>query len=212
CINNERLEFLGDAILEAIVSDILFRRYGDRNEGFLTNMRSKIVKRETLNCIAKQIGLDGLVRSDVPLSTTHNNYIGGNTFEALLGALYLDRDYQACYRFVEKKIIGTYINLDTISHQEENYKSKLLEWGQKHKVSVSFRLLNESVDKDFSPIFQSVVYIGDTEVGRGDGYSKKESHQKAAQDALRKIRSTKNFLMQIADPVDEQQKVVADCV
>ena len=214
CINNERLEFLGDAILEAIVSDILFRRFGSHNEGFLTATRSKMVKRETLNHIAKQIGLDGLIRTDVSLSTTHNNYISGNTFEALLGALYLDRGYRACYRFVAERIVGAYIDLDTISHQEENFKSKLLEWGQKHRVPISFKLLNESMDKDFSPMFQSVVYIGDMEVGRGEGYTKKESHQKAAQGALRTIRSTKNFLIQIGDDSAsrEQSQAVGELV
>ncbi len=196
-INNERLEFLGDAILEAIVSDILFRKFGEHNEGFLTNTRAKMVKRETLNHIAQQIGLDELIRSDVPLSTTHNNYIGGNTFEALLGALYLDRGYLACFRFVEKKIIGTYINLDTISCQEENFKSKLLEWGQKNKVPISFQLINESKDTDYSPMFQSIVCIGNTEIGRGDGYSKKESHQKAAEKALKFIASNKDLIQQI---------------
>ena len=113
-INNERLEFLGDAILDAVVADILYKKFEGKREGFLTNTRSKIVQRETLNRVAAEIGLDKLVKYTVR-NSSHNCYMGGNAFEALIGAIYLDRGYRACKQFLETHIIGKYIDVEKIS-------------------------------------------------------------------------------------------------
>ena len=111
--NNERLEFLGDAILDAIVGDIVYQHFDGKREGFLTNTRSKIVQRDTLNKIAVEIGLDKLVKSDMN-NSSHNSYMGGNAFEALVGAVYLDRGYDYCMRFMRDRIMKQLINMKTI--------------------------------------------------------------------------------------------------
>ena len=109
-VNNERLEFLGDAILDAIVGDIVYEHFPKKREGFLTNTRSKIVQRDTLNRLAKEMGIDQLILSSGHTSS-HNSYLGGNAFEALVGALYLDHGYNACMRFMKKQILGDLINI-----------------------------------------------------------------------------------------------------
>ena len=130
-LNNERLEFLGDAILDAIVGDIVYKRFEGKREGFLTNTRSKIVQRETLNKLAVEIGLDKLIKYSTR-SSSHNSYMYGNAFEAFIGAIYLDQGYERCKLFMEQRIINRYIDLDKISRKEVNFKSKLIEWSQKN--------------------------------------------------------------------------------
>lgn len=191
-LNNERLEFLGDAILDAVVGDIVYRHFEGRREGFLTNTRSKIVQRDTLNKVAVKIGLDKLVKYAARTSS-HNSYMYGNAFEAFIGAIYLDQGYDCCKRFVEKKILKHYIDLDSMSRKEVNFKSKLIEWSQKNKLELSFELIKQSIDKDYSPIFNSEVHIEGVPAGSGVGYSKKESQQNAARIALKKIRNDADF-------------------
>ena len=136
-LNNERLEFLGDAILDAVVADIVYKEFEGKKEGFLTNTRSKIVQRDTLNKLAVEIGLDKLIKSSTR-SSSHNSYMCGNAFEAFIGAIYIDRGYEACKVFMEEKIIKPYIDLDKVARKEVNFKSKLIEWSQKNKISISY--------------------------------------------------------------------------
>jgi len=187
-INNERLEFLGDAILDAIVGDIVYKHFEGKKEGFLTNTRSKIVQRETLNKLAVEIGLDKLIKYSAR-SSSHNSYMYGNAFEAFIGAIYLDQGYERCKRFLEERIIHPYIDLDKLSRKEVNFKSKLIEWSQKNKIEVSFELIEQFFDKESNPVFQTEVRIEGLAGGNGTGYSKKESQQNAAQMALKKIKS-----------------------
>lgn len=187
-INNERLEFLGDAILDAIVGDIVYKHFEGKKEGFLTNTRSKIVQRETLNKLAVEIGLDKLIKYSAR-SSSHNSYMYGNAFEAFIGAIYLDQGYERCKRFLEERIIYPYIDLDKLSRKEVNFKSKLIEWSQKNKIEVSFELIEQFFDKESNPVFQTEVRIEGLAGGNGTGYSKKESQQNAAQMALKKIKS-----------------------
>ena len=186
-INNERLEFLGDAILDAIVGDIVYRHFEGRREGFLTNTRSKIVQRETLNKLAVEIGLDKLVKYSTR-SSSHNSYMYGNAFEAFIGAIYLDQGYDRCKQFMEEKIFKNYIDLDKMSRKEVNFKSKLIEWSQKNKMEVSFELIEQFLDEEYNPMFHTEVRIEGISAGTGAGYSKKESQQNAAQMALKKIK------------------------
>lgn len=186
-INNERLEFLGDAILDAIVGDIVYRHFEGRREGFLTNTRSKIVQRETLNKLAVEIGLDKLVKYSTR-SSSHNSYMYGNAFEAFIGAIYLDQGYDRCKQFIEEKIFKNYIDLDKMSRKEVNFKSKLIEWSQKNKMEVSFELIEQFLDEEYNPMFHTEVRIEGISAGTGTGYSKKESQQNAAQMALKKIK------------------------
>ena len=190
-LNNERLEFLGDAILDAIVGDIVYKHFEGRREGFLTNTRSKIVQRETLNKLAVEIGLDKLVKYSTR-SSSHNSYMYGNAFEAFIGAIYLDQGYERCKQFIEK-ILKNYIDLDKMSRKEVNFKSKLIEWSQKTKMEVSFELIEQFLDQDYNPMFHTEVRIEGLSAGTGTGYSKKESQQNAAQMALKKIKSDEAF-------------------
>ena len=195
-INNERLEFLGDAILDAIVGDIVYRHFEGRREGFLTNTRSKIVQRETLNKLAVEIGLDKLVKY-TSRSSSHNSYMYGNAFEAFIGAIYLDQGYERCKQFMEQKILKQYIDLDKMSRKEMNFKSKLIEWSQKSKMEVSFELIEQLLDRDNNPIFRTEVRIEGLPAGSGTGYSKKESQQNASRIALKKIKNDEAFRLEI---------------
>ena len=192
-LNNERLEFLGDAILDAVVGDIVYQKFEGKREGFLTSTRSKIVSRESLNHVAEQIGLSKLIKFNIRHSS-HNSYMGGNAFEALVGAIYLDRGYAYCKYFMERRIIGQYIDLKKVSRKEVNFKSKLIEWTQKNKVSIQFELLNQSLDEFNSPIFETEVLIEGIHACKGKGYSKKESQQIAAHETLNKIKKDSAFV------------------
>lgn len=204
-LNNERLEFLGDAILDAVVADIVYKRFEKKREGFLTNTRSKIVQRETLNHIAVQIGLDKLVKSTTRQSS-HNSYMGGNAFEALIGALYLDRGYRACKKFMEERIISQYLDIDKLSRKEVNFKSKLIEWSQKNKFQIAFNLVNQSLDDELNPIFNTQILVENVPAGTGKGYSKKESQQEAAHETLKKIKSDPQFIDAIFASKAEREK------
>ena len=186
-LNNERLEFLGDAILDAAVGDIVFRHFPRKREGFLTTARSKIVQRETLGQVAVKMGLDKQVKFITRGCQNHNSYMAGNAFEALIGAIYLDRGYKTCVRFLEHRILKYYLDIDKIAYKEMNFKSRLLEWCQKNRLHLEYRLTDELRTKDGSPMFQTTVLIENLECGTGKGFSKKESHQLASKDALKKI-------------------------
>lgn len=204
-LNNERLEFLGDAILDAVVADIVYKKFEKKREGFLTNTRSKIVQRETLNHIAEQIGLDKLVKFTTRQSS-HNSYMGGNAFEALIGAIYLDRGYRACKKFMEERIISQYLDIDKISRKEVNFKSKLIEWSQKNKFQIDFNLVNQSLDDELNPIFNTQILVENIPAGTGKGYSKKESQQEAAHETLNKIKSDPQFIDAIFASKAEREK------
>ena len=186
-VNNERLEFLGDAVLDAVVGDIVYQHFPGKREGFLTNTRSKLVQRDTLNKLAQEMGINQLVLSNGH-SSSHNSYMGGNAFEALVGAIYLDRGYDACMKFMQKRILAKMINIDKVAYKEVNFKSKLIEWSQKNKMEVSFELIEQFLDEEYNPMFHTEVRIEGISAGTGTGYSKKESQQNAAQMALKKIK------------------------
>ncbi len=193
-INNERLEFLGDAILDAVVGDIVFRHFEGKREGFLTNTRSKLVSRSTLGKLAQEMGIDQLIKS-ADHSTSHNSYKNGNAFEAMVGAIYLDRGYDACMRFMEKRILSQVINIDKVAYKEVNFKSKLLEWSQKNRVKLEFHELQQDKDENTgSPVFTTQVFIEGLKGCTGTGYSKKESQQNASKDTLQKLRREPQFI------------------
>ena len=192
-LNNERLEFLGDAILDAVVGDIVYQQFAGKREGFLTNTRSKIVSRESLNHVAEQIGLSKLIKFTARHSA-HNSYMGGNAFEALVGAIYLDRGYDYCMYFMKDRIIGQCLDLNKISRKEVNFKSKLIEWSQKNKVEMSFNLLEQSLDEFNSPVFVTEVLLEGIHAGKGKGYSKKESQQIASHETLNRIKKDTSFV------------------
>jgi ribonuclease-3 len=192
-LNNERLEFLGDAVLDAVVGDIVFRHFEGKREGFLTDTRSKLVQRETLGRLANEMGITDLIATSGQ-SSSHNSYMGGNAFEALVGAIYLDRGYSACMKFMEKRILKQLINIDKVAYKEVNFKSKLLEWSQKNKVNIEFVQLEQTMDEHNSPVFTTQVVLEGVEGCIGKGYSKKESHQLASKETLQRLRREPQFI------------------
>ena len=195
-VNNERLEFLGDAILDATVGDIVYRHFPGKREGFLTNTRSKLVQRETLNRLAQEMGINQLILSN-GRSSSHNSYMGGNAFEALVGAIYLDRGYDACMKFMCKRILTQMINIDKVAYKEVNFKSKLIEWSQKNRVRIDFRVLSQEKDKTGSPVFKYQVMLETVEGCTGTGFSKKESQQMASKLTLERLRKEPQFIDQV---------------
>ena len=191
-VNNERLEFLGDAILDAIVGDIVYKHFPGKREGFLTNTRSKLVQRETLNRIAQEIGLSRLIYSS-GRNFSHNSYMAGNAFEALIGALYLDRGYNLCMRFMQKKILTKMVNIDTVAYKEVNFKSRLIEWAQKNKMNIAFNLLEQKKDDEGNPVFKYCVVIEGIKCNSASGFSKKESQQLASEETLEYIKKNTRF-------------------
>lgn len=206
-MNNERLEFLGDAILDAVVADIVFKHFKGKREGFLTNARSKLVQRDTLNKLAQEMGIASLLLSSSH-NTTHNSYIGGNAFEALVGAIYLDKGYNACMHFMKKRILDHLINIDKVAYKEVNFKSKLIEWAQKNRVSLEFKLISQTrTADDASPLFETIAVIEGLEAKAGKGYSKKESQQQAAKATLQKLRREPQFINAIFEVKAERTKM-----
>ena len=205
--NNERLEYLGDAILGAVVADILYKHYRHKQEGFLTNLRSKIVCRSSLNKLAIDIGLDKLIQHTGAVTTGHNSFMNGNAFEASVGAIYLDRGYRYCYRFMEEQIFAHYIDIDSVAQEEKNFKSALIEWCQKRQYKVEFHQKESRDQKQRNtPMFHSSVLIAGIPCGTGDGYSKKESDQNASCQALKRVKSDKTLLAGIRQATQRIQQ------
>ena len=205
-VNNERLEFLGDAVLDAVVGDIVYRHFEGKREGFLTNTRSKLVQRDTLNKLAQEMGINQLILSSGH-SNSHNNYMGGNAFEALVGAIYLDRGYDMCMRFMQKRILSQLINIDKVAYKEVNFKSKLIEWSQKNKVKLDFKLVSQSKESGGSPTFIYKTVIEGVEGGQGKGYSKKESQQLASKETLQRLKREPQFIDAVFAAKTERTKM-----
>lgn len=181
-VNNERLEYLGDAILDAVIADYLFMKFPRKKEGFLTQMRSKIVKRSNLDLLARKVGVDELI-----VSNTQRNYqkkhIYGDAFEALIGAVYLDKGYVKTRKYIINNVIRHYVDLDQLINTEVDYKSRIIEWGQKNKYSLVFETKEEYLEMAQSPIFIANIKVGETTLGSGQGKSKKEAEQNASEQA-----------------------------
>jgi len=187
-INNERLEYLGDAIIEAIVSDILYKKYTNAYEGFLTTTRSKLVQRSSLNKLSTKLGLDKLVQY-IRYSDTHHSHIGGNAFEALMGAIYLDQGYERSMWFFKRLMDQGYIRPDVAAKKEQNFKSVLLEWCQKQKMEMRFDTTEiQDTSNPSEPCFFTLALVEDKVIGRGKGFSKKESQQRAANKSMELLR------------------------
>lgn len=180
--NNERLEFLGDAILASIVAEFLFSYFPYKKEGFLTKMRARIVSREQLNDIAMDMGLQYHIVSQSKINGTKNIY--GNALEALIGAIYLDKGYKKTKRFIINRLINQNLDLKELALTDSDYKSQLIEWAQKNKIDINFN--DEEVDstEQNNLHFISEVIIDNKVVGTGKGLSKKEAQQNASKEAL----------------------------
>lgn len=198
-VNNERLEFLGDAILESIVSDYLFIEYPDCDEGILTRMRSKMVNRSTLNTLAISMGLDKYISSNIAGINT-NKHINGDAFEAIIGAIYLDKGYNYVNRLIINRIFRHHLDLGSITTTETDHKSRLIEWCQKSRRSIQFKTGFSSKSTIQRPAFHSIVLIDNEEVGYGYGDSKKLAEQNAAQSVSQALSDEiGDFLLETMD-------------
>ena len=178
-INNERLEFLGDAVIESVTSDYLYIEFPDKNEGFMTQLRAKIVSRQSLNDIARKIGLDKYVVYNSGGNFTQK-HIYGDAFEAMMGAVYLDQGYEFVNRLLINNIYYNHLSIDSLTESETDFKSRLIEWCQKNRHNVVFRTRSDARAPHTAPTFYSTVLIDGIEVGHGVGDSKKVAEQSAA--------------------------------
>ncbi|QIX62438.1 ribonuclease III [Hymenobacter lutimineralis] len=182
--SNERLEFLGDAVLGTVVAEYLFQKYPYEQEGFLTEMRSRIVNRESLNGLALKIGLDKLIQLDATQGrSTRSRSVNGNALEALVGAVYLDQGYKAARKFVLSRLIKPFVDVKAMTQTTTNFKSKLIEWAQRHGKAIRYDLQGEARPGGVMEFTASVV-LEDEVVATGMGLSKKQAEQLAAERAL----------------------------
>lgn len=178
-INNERLEFLGDAVIETVVSEMLFIEYPEMNEGLLTQLRSRIVSRNTLNSLAIELGIDEQIIANSATINAHKQNIYGDAFEALVGAMYLDKGYNLANRTLIN-IFSQQLDIEHITHTERDFKSRIIEWCQKHRKSVEFQSVVSSNSNEINPGFETTLLIDGEATGFGAGRSKKEAEQLAA--------------------------------
>lgn len=182
--SNERLEFLGDAVLGTVVAEYLFRKFPYEQEGFLTEMRSRIVNRESLNGLALKIGLDKLVQLDPGQGrAARSRSVNGNALEALVGAVYLDQGYKAARKFVLSRLVKPYVDVKSLTETTANFKSKLIEWAQRNGKAIRYDLNGEARPGGVMEFTASVV-LDDEVVATGMGLSKKQAEQLAAERAL----------------------------
>ena len=184
-LNNERLEYLGDAILDAVVAEYLFAIFPKKSEGFLTQLRSKIVNREMLNSLSIETGISQFIVSQK--KNCSYKYIYGDAFEAFIGAVFLDRGYACTKKFIIKQVVKKHLNLSELVEKETDFKSRLIEWSQKNKKEIEFTCVENEDSTEKLPQFISQIKIADEIIATGTGYSKKEAEQNAAEEALSKL-------------------------
>jgi ribonuclease-3 len=183
--SNERLEYLGDAILSAVIADYLFKRYPFKDEGFLTEIRSRIVNRESLNILGKKLGLNDIVEyNNTRKHAQAYKSIMGDTLEAFIGAVYLDKGYRFTHNFIIKKLLQPHLDIDNIIKINPNFKSKVIEWAHKNEKSIRFEIMKVKESKHYKE-FISQVFIDDAPFGKGTGFNKKRAEQEAAEETCR---------------------------
>jgi ribonuclease-3 len=184
--NNERLEFLGDAFIGSIVGEYLFKKYPSKDEGYLTEMRSKIVSRQALNEIALRMGLQKIVRFNKGDRMLRRSHIFGNALEALVGAIYLDVGFEKTRKFILKRVLATYIDMEELETKEYNFKNKLYTWAQRLSKDIDFMTIDEKMEAG-RKVFTVSILVDKESFVTASGYTKKEAGQRAAQKALEKI-------------------------
>lgn len=207
--DNERLEYLGDAVLESVCSDYLYHRFPTRREGFLTTTRSKMVQRSTLGEVAKEMHLDTFIHASVN-NSYHNNFLPGNAFEAFIGAIYLDRGYRLCRRFLLRKVFDGAIDVEKLAKEETNFKSRIIEWAQKRQYAFEFQLIDEGRDHG-SPVFTSAVLIQGIRCGTGTGFTKRESQQEASKEAYTRLRKSPSELAKQLEETKKGDETAENC-
>jgi len=186
--SNERLEFLGDAVLGSVVAALLFKKYPYKGEGFLTEMRSKIVSRANLNILAKKMGLNELIEYDTKmLGYNRKSSLLGDAFEALIGAVYLDKGYERTQRFILNRIIDPFVDIHQLENTETNFKSRLIEWCQHHGKEILFQKVKDNED-DNSKLFTIQALVDGEVKGTGQDYNKKNAEKIAAEKACEELK------------------------
>ena len=180
-LNNERLEFLGDAILQAVVSSIVFVDYPKHTEGDLTMLRAKLVSRDTMNVIARQLSLNKYILTNPPQLAAKQQNILGDAFEALIGALYLDHGFDKTTQIIEY-ILNQKVDIDKIEHTERDFKSRILEWGQKNKRPIVFNTTETENFSQTNQLFNTIITLDGLQVANGEGRNKKRAEQHAARE------------------------------
>ena len=184
--SNERMEDLGDAVLSAVVADFLYCKFPGRDEGFLTEMRSRMVSRSSLGKLSEKLGVSHLVEARSELLAVPGSFIGGNAFEALIGAIYLDKGYDFTRDVIVNRIIRFHIDLEELENNDTNHKSRLIEWAQKEKKTVDFQLVSEE-PQGKNRLYTVHVLIDNVIAGKGMDHSKKAAEQAAAGDACKQL-------------------------
>ena len=185
--SNERLEYLGDAVLGSIVADYLFKKYPFKDEGFLTEIRSRLVNRESLNELGRKVGIDQMINIDTRRKGKFSHKsLYGDALEALIGAVYLDRGYRKAQKFVLDKLLFPYFNIDEVIRSNPNYKSRLIEWSQKNNKEIAFQIIDTKHQGNHREFTAQIVIDGET-YGTGFGFSKKKAEQDAAMKACEKL-------------------------
>lgn len=184
--SNERLEYLGDAVLDLVVAEIVFNKFPFKGEGYLTEVRSKIVSRKQLGFLAEKMGVIEMIETDehVPKSRHIQLSLGGNALEALIGAVYLDKGYNFCKKYIYKKVIKPYIDLDEIEKLDRNYKSMINQWAQREKHTLDFEVIPTKGNKKK---FTISLQVDGKEVSQGTHFSKKSAEKIAAAKACREL-------------------------
>lgn len=184
--SNERLEFLGDAVLSLIIGEYLFKRYPYKDEGFLTEIRSRIVNRTSLGRLAKKIGVHDLLRYDKSVTQRGGRFIYGNALEAIIGAVYLDKGYRGCQKFVLKRLLYLHIDLEDLIHNDTNYKSQLVTWANRNRQKVQFEITAAAQVQGRKEFTAHAILDGQV-VGQAQGSNKKQAEQNAALVALKAL-------------------------
>jgi len=186
-VNNERLEFLGDAVLDAILSDYLFEKFPDASEGFMTKIRSRIVNRDILNQLAISMGIHDILISNISsVQPTKNLY--GDALEALIGSVFLDKGFRKTKKMFIRNVLNKYLDLELIINTDTDYKSLVFEWVQKHKSNLIFTYNEEYDFNRKKSVFSTILIIDKAEMGEGHGSSKKEAEQEAASQAWKRLK------------------------
>lgn len=190
-VNNERLEYLGDAVLGTIVAEYLYNRFPFKDEGFLTQLRSRVVNRSFLTQLTFKMRLNRYVISNAN-SVSESSHLYGDLLEAFIGAIYLDCGYAVTKQFVIKKIFNQHVDIQAMENVDNNFKSQLIEWGQKIKQEVEFKTITNPDSGPEKMPFISNACVDGKIIGTGEGYSKKEAQQNAAQQALERLSTEEN--------------------
>lgn len=181
-VSNERLEYLGDAILGAVIAEYLYKKYPYKDEGFLTEIRSRIVNRESLNNLSRKIGLANLVEFEGQKYNRSYQSMAGDALEAFIGAVFLDKDFYFCRKFILKRLLQPHLDIDKIVVTNLNFKSMLIEYAQREGLEIEFVLIDEKSQRG-NAVFTVEVFLGGESYGKGMGQNKKKAEQAAAEKA-----------------------------